>query len=63
MSVSGSDAETPHSNQSTLPAKKVVRNVDGREMTIDSQQLYDPDSLWRRRQKRYVTCAYVCWKL
>ncbi|XP_046389808.1 A-kinase anchor protein 10, mitochondrial isoform X2 [Ischnura elegans] len=51
MSVSGSDAETPHSNPSTLPAKKVVRNVDGREMTIDSQQLYDPDSLWRRRQK------------
>ncbi|XP_071446597.1 A-kinase anchor protein 10, mitochondrial [Hetaerina americana] len=51
MSTSGSDVETPHSNPSTLPVKKVVRNVDGREMTIDSQQLYDPDSLWRRRQK------------
>jgi A-kinase anchor protein 10 len=33
------------------PLRKIIRNVDDREMSIDSRQLYDPDSLWRRRQQ------------
>jgi len=33
------------------PPRKIIRNVDDREMSIDSRQLYDPDSLWRRRQQ------------
>jgi hypothetical protein len=33
------------------PPRKVIRNVDDREMSIDSRQLYDPDTLWKRRHK------------
>jgi hypothetical protein len=35
----------------TAPPRKVIRNVDDREMSIDSRQLYDPDTLWKRRHK------------
>ncbi|KAG8222247.1 hypothetical protein J437_LFUL001445 [Ladona fulva] len=50
-SIPRTEAEAPLGMHMNLPAKKVVRNVDGRNMTIDSKQLYDPDSLWKRRQK------------
>ncbi|XP_069689264.1 A-kinase anchor protein 10, mitochondrial isoform X2 [Periplaneta americana] len=33
------------------PLRKIIRNVDDREMSIDSRQLYDPDSLWKRRHQ------------
>ncbi|XP_023716120.1 A-kinase anchor protein 10, mitochondrial isoform X2 [Cryptotermes secundus] len=33
------------------PPRKVIRNVDDREMSIDSRQLYDPDTLWKRRHQ------------
>ncbi|GFG35579.1 hypothetical protein Cfor_07596 [Coptotermes formosanus] len=33
------------------PPRKIIHNVDDREMSIDSRQLYDPDSLWKRRQR------------
>jgi hypothetical protein len=33
------------------PPRKIIHNVDDREMSIDSRQLYDPDSLWKRRQQ------------
>ncbi|XP_066995812.2 A-kinase anchor protein 10, mitochondrial [Anabrus simplex] len=33
----------------SCPPRKIIRNVDDREMSIDSRQLYDPDSLWKRR--------------
>ncbi|KAJ9593957.1 hypothetical protein L9F63_014598 [Diploptera punctata] len=36
---------------SSAPPRKIIRNVDDREMSIDSRQLYDPDSLWRRRHQ------------
>ncbi|KAK7870728.1 hypothetical protein R5R35_009880 [Gryllus longicercus] len=36
---------------SAAPPRKILRNVDEREMSIDSRQLYDPDSLWKRRQQ------------
>jgi hypothetical protein len=33
------------------PPRKVIHNVDDREMSIDSRQLYDPDTLWKRRHQ------------
>jgi hypothetical protein len=38
--------------EDALAQRKVIHNVDEREMSIDSRQLYDPDSLWRRRHQR-----------
>nr|CAD7196887.1 unnamed protein product [Timema douglasi] len=35
--------------EDSAPPRKILRNVDHHELSIDLQQLYDPDSLWRRR--------------
>lgn len=53
----GSEAgERPPQSTNTLLAggdstlsRKVFRNMDQQNLSIDSRQLYDPDSLWRRR--------------
>lgn len=32
--------------------RKIVCNVDEKSMNIDSRQLYDPDSLWKRTEHK-----------
>ncbi|KAE8752773.1 hypothetical protein FOCC_FOCC000511 [Frankliniella occidentalis] len=48
--------EKPSLNTNTLLAggdltlsRKILRNMEQQNLSIDSRQLYDPDSLWRRR--------------
>ncbi|KAK3910630.1 A-kinase anchor protein 10, mitochondrial [Frankliniella fusca] len=48
--------ERPSMNTNTLLAggdstlsRKILRNMEQQNLSIDSRQLYDPDSLWRRR--------------
>lgn len=43
----------------TAPPRKILRNVDEREMSIDSRQLYDPDSLWKRRQQSGLSLGRI----
>lgn len=35
--------------------KKTINN----HLNIDTRQLYDPDSLWRRNKYRYLTIYYM----
>lgn len=50
--VSISTTNTLLASEDVNPPKKVLRHLNSSSMSIDTQQLYDPDSLWRRRPKR-----------
>ena len=46
--------------QSCSDEKRQLRygsSING-SMNIDTKQLYDPDSLWRRNKCRYILCCH-----
>ncbi|KAF4524262.1 hypothetical protein B566_EDAN008810 [Ephemera danica] len=61
-----SDCSSEHSlsslavqSEESCAPRKVIHNIDEREMSIDSRQLYDPDSLWRRRHQSGLSCGRI----
>ncbi|XP_063220784.1 A-kinase anchor protein 10, mitochondrial [Bacillus rossius redtenbacheri] len=48
--LSISTQNTLLATEDTAPARRHLHSLRGGDMRIDARQLYDPDSLWRRRQ-------------
>ncbi|XP_046992041.1 A-kinase anchor protein 10, mitochondrial isoform X1 [Schistocerca americana] len=58
LSLSAQNTLLATEDSSSTP-RRIVCKLDDRQMSIDSRQLYDPDSLWRRKRHRDLSFGRI----